>query len=235
METAIQNEEGVVEQPRDKKKIVIVAILVVAILGVGAFQFTQSSGTEAKSGAKSKKSVSKKDLVAVNDAAESPEDALKRQVIDRMVSGTLPRRDPFRPMESALPPETKQEQETSARPKLPPTPKSAGGAGRMVDRIVPPFDPGVEGPLPPAGGIGKGDVKISEGKPLRQPNEFAYTLTGVIVGERPMCVFQNDAGNQFLVPVGGSLDPESKVTKISRGEVKVRHRGKDLTLKIGGQ
>ena len=77
--------------------------------------------------------------------------------------------------------------------------------------------------------IGGGNIGLSKSAPLRQPTEFAYTLKGVLVGKKPMAVFEDDNGNQRLVPLGGSLDGDSKVVGIEKGKVRIRHRGKDQT------
>lgn len=232
METPTQFEESALERPRDKRKVIVIAVLAVAVLGIGAFQFVGMSAAAPKSA--SKKSAKAKEKSDKDpESGSSPEAELKKQLVAQLVSGILPRRDPFQQMNAPTPtdPNAAVKETLPDRPKAPPIPR--GGNPRHEE--VPPFK--IEGSLPPAKGSsedGGKAVRVEKSAPLRQPNEFAYTLTGVIVGEKSMCVFQNDAGNQFLVPVGGKLDGDAEVTKISRGEVTVRHRGKDVTLKIGG-
>jgi type II secretory pathway component PulC len=83
------------------------------------------------------------------------------------------------------------------------------------------------------GAIGAGGgAGLTQGAPLRQPGEFAYQVKGVIVGKKPMAVFEDDNGNQRLVPLGGSLDGDSKVVAIEKGKVRIRHHGKEKTLDL---
>ncbi|MBV6458115.1 MAG: hypothetical protein HONBIEJF_01238 [Fimbriimonadaceae bacterium] len=231
METPTLNEAVGLEKPRDKRKLLVIACLTIAVFGIGAFQFVGMSGNAPKSRAKkTKESTTKHEQTS--DSKLSADDEIKKQLVSQLVSGVLPRRDPFQPNHAPAPTDTPavEKEHVPDRPKPPSVPRGGGNQGY---REVPPFDPKIEGELPPARG-GEKPVNVEKSAPLRQPNEFAYTLTGVIVGEKSMCVFQNDAGNQFLVPVGGTLDGDSRITKITRGEVTVRHRGKDVTFKIGG-
>ena len=78
-----------------------------------------------------------------------------------------------------------------------------------------------------------GAVTISQTGP--DPNQFSYTVSGVITGgNKPAAVFTDSSGNQRLVPVGGSLDGDSKVVAIDRGNVTIEHRGKKQRLSLGG-
>lgn len=232
METSTQIEDAAIERPKDNRKLIVIACLTIAIFGIGAFQFVGMSGSAPNSSSK-KADKAKAKSERDSDPPVSTEDEIKKQLVAQLVSGVLPRRDPFQQLVNPTPdqPVTPPKEDVHEPPQAPRVPRTKGNQGY---REVPPWDPKIEGSLPPAGKSGKGEIGVEKSAPLRQPNEFAYTLTGVIVGEKSMCVFQNDAGNQFLVPVGGSLDGDSRITKISRGEVTVRHRGKDVTLKIGG-
>lgn len=199
----------------DKKKIVIVAVLFVVIAAVGAFQFT-SAGTPPPPAEKPKQANKKVDSAEAE--AEGPKNPL--------VANLLPPRDPFQEPVLASPEEPPP---TKVNP-LPqpdrtfrqgPRPSSLGGD-------LPPFNMDALPGASKEGGLGGF-------KPV-QPEEppFDYGLVGVIVGSRPAAVFRDAQGNQRLITRGGSLDADSSVESISRGEVVVNFRGKKLRLTMGG-
>lgn len=55
-----------------------------------------------------------------------------------------------------------------------------------------------------------------------------------MTGSKPIAVFSDSNGNQRLVPVGGSLDGDSKVVAVEKGSVTIEHRGKKQRLSLGG-
>jgi hypothetical protein len=88
-------------------------------------------------------------------------------------------------------------------------------------------------PLPGNLGSAGGPVTLSASGP--DPSRFGYTVSGVITGGgKPAAVFTDSSGNQRLVPVGGSLDGDSKVVSIDRSNVTIEHRGKTQRLSLGG-
>lgn len=64
--------------------------------------------------------------------------------------------------------------------------------------------------------------------------KFSFTLSGVMLGEKPMAVFTDAQGNQRLVLLGGSLDPDSQVVSISKDAVAIKFHGKNLRLTVEG-
>ncbi len=67
------------------------------------------------------------------------------------------------------------------------------------------------------------------------PSAFGYTVSGTMTGgDKPVAVFTDSNGNQRLVPVGGSLDGDSKVISIEKGSVVIEHRGKKQRISQGG-
>jgi len=152
-----------------------------------------------------------------------------------MVSKPYPARDPFAPQYKGgtADPNSAATPVTAAPTQPVRQPVASSGFHRppALEGGTKPWEPPMGGGLgnpagstPVGGGIG-----LSKGAPLRQPSEFAYTLKGVIVGNKPMAVFEDDNGNQRLVPLGGSVDGDSKVVGIEKGKVRIRHRGKDQT------
>ncbi len=82
-----------------------------------------------------------------------------------------------------------------------------------------------------------GGVPLPNGAGQKMPSidDFPYTVSGTVMGERPCVVItENGSGQQKLVPVGGSIDGDSQVVSISKGTVTVRHRGKTKSFPVGG-
>jgi hypothetical protein len=206
----------------DKKKIVVVGVLALVVVAVGAFQFSSMS---AEPPAK------KQEQVATTEGQEPAQGSEDKQFepLNKLVAQALPTRDPFRmgslvqdqPVEPA--PQPVQEPVRQQKPAAPMQRRPASG----LQGEIPPFNVGLApgAQLPGAGG---------EVIPFQAENAFNYELAGVMVGERPVAVFKDEKGGQRLVPVGGSLDGDSRVTSITRGKVTVRHKGKTITLTMGG-
>ncbi|MFQ3588089.1 MAG: hypothetical protein SNJ76_10575 [Fimbriimonadaceae bacterium] len=247
----------------DKKKIIILGVLAVVIVGVGAFQLTASSGpaTPPKEAAKSDRDKGANGQTtepAAEDGTQTasnggpapagggnpasssaPGDEGNVDPVAQAIGGPsadpvmglyargLAARDPFIPAGKAAA-STEPERPTEPKPEpkpaaqRPPTPT-------RPPRELPPFSV-APGPLP---GVG-GPIGIQPGAPLRQPGEFSYTVSGVIVGAKPAAVFTDDSGRQRLVPAGGALDGDSRVVSVTADKVVIRHRGKTLTLSVGG-
>lgn len=205
---------------KDKKKLMIVAILAVVVLGVGAFQFMGGSGNTPPASSDKKKPAQATDAPAT-DAPKNPG-----------VAQPLAERDPFAVPKSAEPTPT-------APPPTTPQPNNVPH-GHMVRNTehVPPVEidgqlpsavPGA-GPAGPTGPIGPGgNQAIVKAEP-----EFSYKVVGVMVGSKPCAVFADSQGNQRLVPLGGSIDSNTKVVGIEKGKVTVRSGSKTLHFDMGG-
>lgn len=233
----------------DKKKTLVLSILGVALIGVGAFQFMPKGGSTppaAATGTDTPTSTGSAQTTASDTTGTNPangaakaggvEGAKKadaqREMLIAMGKGDLPKRDPFSPKGLLPEPETAvipTPQKTVVANKSGFSPRS-GGFSRppSMGGSVQPLDPGVN---PLAGSTNSG-IGLSSGAPLRQTGDFAYTVKGVIVGDKPMAVFEDDGGNQRLVPLGGSVDRDTKIVGIEKGKVRIRHRGKDKTLNL---
>ena len=64
--------------------------------------------------------------------------------------------------------------------------------------------------------------------------KFSFSVSGVMLGSKPMAVFTDAQGSQRLVMLGGSLDPDTKVISIDKDAVTVRFHGKTLRLTVEG-
>lgn len=188
----------------DNKKKLVFGALVVALLGVGAFQFVGGSGEAPKPA-----------------AAEPKKDEAKTLALLHPSVPPLPARDPFTPGRLPGAPEPEQKQSEPAKGAGGSAPPSMGGS-------QPPMTWGDQLPQI-GGGQGTETVPVTPQAPV-----FPYTLIGVVAGETPAAVFTDTTGSQRLVTQGGSLDGDSRVLSIERGKVKIQFGKETLTLTIGG-
>lgn len=221
----------------EKKKLLVLAALAVAIVAVGAFQFsggpdapppaaketkaeeTKADGTEPDEG-KTEDRKPQGDLIVANGP------------VNPLFANPLPARDPFQV--GVLPGQV----DPNAAARLatpPPAPKPAVSARNVRaprgDFGGPPsgFDP-----FPLSGTLPGADPGTQPGPIQVQPEPFGYELSGIVLGDTPAAVFTDASGSQRLVTAGSSLDGDAKVVGISRGKVTVRWKKKNMTLKLGG-
>ena len=212
----------------DKKKIIALAVLLVIIAAVGAFQFVGGGKPEPKK--TDSKAAVKKDL---NDKKGTSEMANAAgaymegaDVSPDLVSATaMTERDPFDSTTWTV---------IKADPKVEPVvgPKPQVNTKGQNGKQIPPFDP--SGTLPPVDGVGKGGAVVEPGQSLKVQGEFAYTASGVIIGSKPAVVLTSDSGKQMLVTLGSSIDGDSKVVGISKNKITIRHKNKTFTVSVGG-
>jgi hypothetical protein len=148
--------------------------------------------------------VAKKDVKKVADP--TPVEPAKNPLF----SQNLPARDPFT-------------QPASMAPK-PVTPAPAPQPKETRQPSLPPME------INTKGGFGNAPLTV-------QPDpeaKFGFTLSGVMLGQRPMAVFTDSQGNQRLILLGGSIDPDTKVISIEKDAVTVRFHGKTLRLTVEG-
>jgi hypothetical protein len=198
----------------NKKKTIVVAALGLVIVCLGVFQFVRSTAVPPElAAAAAKREAEKQATVKARVAAkdEGPKNPL--------FAFNLPARDPFE--EGILPTDTtKQQPAQTQAPKVDPRPpvREIGGSQ------LPVFPGGPGGPL------GAGSVGI---EPVPEA-KFGYRVSGVMLGAKPMAVFTDAQGNQRLLMMGGSLDPDSNVVSIDKDAVTVRFHGKTLRLTVEG-
>jgi len=195
--------------------------LFIVVIGVGAFQFSSVQGPTEDPNIK-KKAEEEKKLEAEKKKLEQEKGG--HEVVNPMFAQNLAPRDPFAP--GKLPEEPATDINPSHQSPKPLKPTN-------IDPGFKPFDPGGAVPTLPNAGAVQGSIGLQHGAPIRPADELAYSLKGVLLGERPAAVFQDESGNQRLVALGGSIDGDSRVTDISQGKVTVRHKGKTVTLTVG--
>ncbi|MCH7905650.1 MAG: hypothetical protein IH944_13925 [Armatimonadetes bacterium] len=196
---------------KDKKQLLVVGILGLAMLAIGAFQFLAPKGPVAVAPEpEAAESNTSTDEVAVND----PPPVTKPEDIITGLLGKVEPRDPFLAQAIIVKPPDPDDQQTTGGQRPPRPPVEITGSG------------GTE-PWPPdmTGGL-------TEGPAL---GEFAYKLKGVLVGaNKNIAVFEDSNGNQRLVGVGATFgsDSETEVISIDANGVTIRHRDKIKTLRV---
>lgn len=220
----------------DKKKIVVVGALFVAMLAIGAFEFTKGSGDAPAAPAKDTKVA---DKAAGADKSKDGDKKKEEKAKNPLLSLPLASRDPFKPI--SLPNPTKSPSATAQAPKPISGPSGSGSRPRQLRQIPPVQIEG--GPLPAAlpGTLQGENGGSSLSGPVGVPNpsintvsSFGYKLKGTLMGDRPMAVFADSQGNERIVPVGSSLDGDSQVVSVQAGAVKLRVHGKTKTMTPGG-
>lgn len=247
----------------DKKKVVVLGLLVVVVLGVGAFQFTMSGSPApaAKAKAGTKQTSAKADGKAAPEATPTPtpdakgadpkvttvadgttpptgdpatEEPEKEPVANPQVANALPQRDPFAP--ATLPGATPDP--TVVPPQQTEQRQPPAAAARPPRRQYAQRPPSI--PPFPIDKTGPLPAATADGAGVTvqpagpDPEAFGYRVSGLIVGNKPAAVFTDANGNQRLVTAGGSLDGDRQVVRIERGHVTVRYRGKNMRLTVGG-
>ncbi|MCH8978414.1 MAG: hypothetical protein IH945_04125 [Armatimonadetes bacterium] len=193
---------------KEKKQIVVLVSLVAVVGAVGAFQFM-------------KKEPSAK-VVAENEVKpEAVESTIVLPVGDPLGGlfvGMLEDRDPFIPQAILI--EDPRRTTPIGLPTQRPPDQITGTAG-----TVQPVDPG--GLNGGTGVIQPGNLDIGPSFRLG-----AVALRGVILGPKPMAVFEGDNGRQTLVAVGGKLPNGAVVLSIGDGKVILKQNGKIKTMEF---
>lgn len=192
----------------DKKKLIVVVALVIVVLAVGAFQLT-GGGSKSDAPVVEKKPKPKTEATTP-EGPKNAEFAASLTMRDPFLAGTLPGS-----IETPLPVPVETPRPTPQPRPLP------GGV---------PIDLTGVGPLP---GAEIGVQPAGTAEPVKV-DMFGYTLAGIVLGERPAALFADAAGNQKLVREGSSIDGDARLISISRGRVTVSHRGKTLSITLGG-
>lgn len=195
---------------QDKKKLLIIGILFLALVAVGTYQFVGSDPAPKKSNA------SKAEEPNDNSATGQPEGEESRT--DLYAFGLTPR-NPFQP--GTLPNEQKpSDPENNNRiVHAPPEPR----VSTPYQGEKPPWDPTIPGVAMEPGGESPPAV-----------NEFTYTLIGLVDGPTPVAVFLTGDGVQKMVKVGEYVGQNAKVVRIQNKAVTIQADGKTITQRVGG-
>ncbi|MBS1708915.1 MAG: hypothetical protein JSS65_09365 [Armatimonadetes bacterium] len=205
---------------QDKKKLFVIGALVMVLCAIGAFTM-MGGGPAPVASTTGSKADAKKDLTEATKAyAQDPTQAKIGAIIGSISGyGTKEARDPF-----AIP---------SGVPEIAVTPPAPQAPVPGADTHAP--APRQQRPKP----LGGGD-SIPPWTPPTQgagaapgPIVPRFRVKGALVGQKPVVVVEDSSGNQRLVPVGGELEPGTRITSIEKGQVTVSEHGKSKTMPIG--
>jgi hypothetical protein len=199
----------------NKKKLIVIGVLGAVLLAVGVFQFTSSSEPQPSSSPKPPSAGADAGAPAKTADGDNTDPAAVDDPIRKLYVQALPTRDPFQRLGAELEGEPLPKGTSTLRPTPPAVPPM------KLDGVL----PDLNGSLP---------TGLTPGAPLRRPGEFAYTLSGVILGSRPAAVFTDDSGNQKLVLLGSAVDGDSRLVGLTKGHATISHQGKTLTFSVGG-
>jgi len=215
----------------DKKKLMILGVLALLMVAVGAFTF-MGGGAPASPEVLTTKAADaygegSEQPATGEDTVEGTEDKPTDGIADadRPESGVLALA-PFEPRDPFETPSSVPKTGTAVTPPVAqPTAQMAPiqGNPRPQNPGNEPFSPGQFG-----GAIGGGN-------PQNLPPIVVaptFIVKGIILGNKPMAVFEDAEGNQRLVALGGSVDGDTKVVAIEQGKVTVNHKGKRYSLAL---
>lgn len=202
----------------DKKKMIALGVLGAMFLAIGAFTF-MPKGEDAP--VVEKKEVP--EFLLENEKAKATEPAPNPQVATNLAA-----RDPFKAPNSMLVvQETQTPTQTKSTPQLKVPVKQMGPPLKLVGDVRA-FDP------VPGVGSGTSVEPVGTTQKVEEPT-FAYTIGGVVVGQRSAVVFKDAQGGQRLVMQGGELDGDTKVIAVKLNAVDILFHGKKLHLPVGGE
>ena len=196
----------------EKTKTMAVAALGVVLLGVGAFRFMGKHGGPVKPAAATTKPS------AASKTASNP--ANPPAILNPAYAAPLPARDPFSAPadETTVPSGPVVLQPKTKAPTLPLPNGRPGGLGGTFPPVLPPLN-------------GKGNMGLATVK--APPPVFQYQLHGVIEGAHPAALFADQSGDQRLIPLGKSLDGDSRLLDVGDHGVVVLFHGKKLHITLG--
>lgn len=222
----------------DKKKMMILGVLALVMIAVGAFSFMGGGGaaattevvattetpTDGTAGDGTEAGVEGEEGAEGIEGVEGEEGSLPSEADGALALMPLPVRDPFTVpaglddrIQAAPPAPVQQNPAPVSQSSNPQPPAMHAGNAPLT---------------PPMGG---GLPSFGEGNEVSLPPVVAkpqYTVKGIILGTKPLAVFEDGDGNQKLVSVGGSVDGDTRVVAIDKGRVTVSYKGKQHTLVI---
>jgi len=208
----------------EKNKIIVVSVLLLVILGVGAFQLTKAPEPVVKD-------IKLQEQTAIADAVASGI-GVGDPVVGENLVAALPQHDPFTPkiidpaLVQAREAQAKQaaerkEQEDREKAEQKRLEAEARNMSNPRSNLQP------MQPLP--GTIQNISGTNSQNPGASQPEPPSFKLTGIILGDNPMAVLKDVDGRQRLLGVGDTVQ-DMRVIAISKGKVTLEGQGQKRVL-----
>lgn len=202
----------------EKKKMIVMGVLVLMIVFIGAFQMMGSSPEPAPA------KTEKKGTEKTETSTDKPE---VEKVVNPDQAIPLGKRDPFAPSDFAVVMNTDPLlAKLNATKSAPVTrlPGTTDGGGEKPIEWTP------SKPFTPGGKVGGGDVPPFE----PEAPKFKYSVAGIVNGAVKAAVFRDASGGERLVEVGSAIDGASTLVAINGNTVKIKFYDRTLVLNVGG-
>ncbi len=193
------------------QQVVVLGVLFLAAMGYAGYQlfFAGSTGASTKS------------TSTTTETTQSAAEEQQSTTEPAWLTSTEPARDPF-----VVPPQfdnLKREQTASVR-STPVRTASVPNVSALPPMPVAPVSRTTDSTVTPS-------VPTAGSEPEPDPS---ITVTGVVVGERPVAIVQTEGSNQRIVQPGHQLEGGYILRTVSREGIVLEKDGKTLTLRPGG-
>jgi len=211
----------------EKKKLAIIGVLGILLLGVGAFQIIGGGGSAPVLEAKKEKPAA-----TASSGTEADPGATEESNESDLIAGKLPQRDPF--LAPGAVQAVSPNGATTGTPAMPTTNQPAMASNQPVGyqhNENPPMPP-MPGDIQPMPGVNGGNTGEFTGPgDSNQPQAPSLKLTGVVLGDTALAVIQDESGKQRVLRVGDTVSGH-RVISITKNKVVLSGSGERVTLAI---
>ncbi len=198
---------------KQMQQVIVLGVLFLAAMGYAAYQlfFAGSTGASTKGSATT---------TSTTQAAGSEQE--QQTTEPPWLSSTEPARDPF-----VVPPQFDNLRQNQVQPpRQAPRVASVPSVGTLPPMPV--------APVSSASGSSTSPVDTPAPSTPQQETQPNITVTGIVVGERPVAILRSEGGNQRIVQPGHQLEGGYILREVSRDGVVLEKDGKTVTLRPGG-
>lgn len=193
---------------KQMQQVIVLGVLFLVAIGYAGYQlfFAGSTGASTKS-------------ASATTQAQPSEQNQQTTTEPEWLTASAPARDPF-----VIPPQFDNlKQQARAQTVRPASTRVASSPSLSA---LPPM------PVVPVSGNSIGDSQTSSAPETEaQPN---ITVTGVVVGQRPVAILRTEGGDQRVVQPGHQLEGGYVLREVSRDGIVIEKDGKTVTLRPGG-
>jgi len=190
------------------QQVIVLGVLFLVAIGYAGYQlfFAGSAGASTKS-------------ASATTQAQLSEQNQQTTTEPEWLTASAPARDPF-----VIPPQFDNlKQQARAQTVRPASTRVASSPSLSA---LPPM------PVVPVSGNSKENSQTSAAPETEaQPN---ITVTGVVVGQRPVAILRTEGGDQRVVQSGHQLEGGYVLREVSRDGIVIEKDGKTVTLRPGG-
>ncbi|GIV21600.1 MAG: hypothetical protein KatS3mg023_3351 [Armatimonadota bacterium] len=196
---------------KQMQQVIVLGVLFLAAMGYAAYQlfFTGSTSANTKG-------------ATTTTSEQQAKEAEPQTTAPPWLSSSEPMRDPF-----VIPPQFDNLKQNQVQtPRQAPRVASVPSVGTLPPMPVT--------PVSSASGSSTSPVDTPAPSTPQQETQPNITVTGVVVGERPVAILRSEGGNQRIVQPGHQLEGGYLLRTVSRDGVVLEKDGKTVTLRPGG-